>query len=71
MIFFWTLDCDVAKLFENSSNWPDWSSCLNLKNGSNECGEGVVVPFREYRDIVTKDKWVSFVNFTYFLPQIL
>ena len=71
IIFFWTLDCDVSKIFENSSNFPDWSPCLNLKNRSNECGEGITNPFKEYSDIVTKDKWVSFVRFIYILLQIL
>ena len=71
MIFLRMLDCDVSKLFENSSNFPDWGPCLNMKNGSNECGDGVTSPFREYEDIVTKEEWVSFVSLICFLHMNL
>ena len=37
------LDCDVIEILENHENYLGWSSCLSLKNGSNECGEVINV----------------------------
>ena len=66
------LDCDVIEILENHENYLGWSSCLSLKNGSNECGEAINVgrdeksmwtPLRAYRMIEAKEQWVdSFIQ---------
>ena len=53
------LDCDPSEVYTNSANFPDWSECWTLKNGSNECGEGIDVPFKAYKNIVYEDGRVS------------
>ena len=53
------LDCDPSEVFKDSANFPDWSECWTLKNGTNECGEGIEVPFNAYKKIVYEDIRVS------------